>query len=125
MKDLNCIPICYILQPISSMLPNFFNTRNPKLQTVDQEKWFDTLNQLYKFILKGSEILKHAEKISEREFQILRMSVIEREFLKGIAEAKDTKDDCFAFVRLKKKKVKYWKIMEGKFQFNFVFPLVL
>ena len=101
-KDLNCIPACYILQPISSILPNFFNSRNPKLQKVDQEKWVDTLNQLYKFILKGSEILKHAEKISEEEFQLLRMSVIEREFLKGIIEARDTKDDCFAFVRFVK-----------------------
>lgn len=98
-KDLNCVPTSYILQPITSNLPHFFNSRNPKQQMVDQEKWFDTLSQLYKFILKGSEILKHAEKISEKEFQLLRMSVIEREFMKGIVEVKDTKDDCFAFVR--------------------------
>ena len=100
MKDLNCVPVSYILQPISTHLPDFFNSRNPRLQTQDQEKWFDTLNQLHKYILKGSEILKHAEKISESDFQQLRMSVIEREFVKGIVEAKDTKDDCFAFVRL-------------------------
>ena len=30
----------------------------------------------------------------------MRMSVIEREFTKGIVEAKDSKEDCFAFVRL-------------------------
>ena len=99
-KDLNCVPVSYILQPISTHLPDFFNSRNPRLQTQDQEKWFDTLNQLHKYILKGSEILKHAEKISESDFQQLRMSVIEREFVKGIVDAKDTKDDCFAFVRL-------------------------
>ena len=64
-----------------------------------KEAWFDTLTQLHKFILKGSEILKHSEKISESEFQLMRMSVIEREFTKGIVEAKDSKEDCFAFVR--------------------------
>ena len=114
-KDLNCIPVSYILQPISSMLPNFFNSRNPKLQTVDQEKWVDTLNQLYKFILKGSEILKHAEKISEKEFQLLRMSVIEREFLNGIVEAKDSKDDCFAFARYKLKFAIFFKTKSPSF----------
>ena len=70
-----------------------------KLQQVDQEAWFDTLTQIQKYILKGSEILRHSEKISESEFQVLRMSVIEREFTKGIVEARDVKDDCFAFVR--------------------------
>ena len=99
-KDLNCVPASYILQPISSLLPNFFNSRQPKLQLADQEAWFDTLNALYKFILKGSEVLKHAEKISDAEFDQLRMSVIEREFVKGVVEAKDSKDDCFAFVRV-------------------------
>ena len=98
-KDLNCVPPSYILQPISSILPNFLNSRNSKLQQVDQEAWFDTLTQIQKYILKGSEILRHSEKISESEFQVLRMSVIEREFTKGIVEARDVKDDCFAFVR--------------------------
>ena len=85
--------------PISSVLPNFLNSRNSKLQQQDQEAWFDTLTQLQKYILKGSEILRHSEKISESEFQLLRMSVIEREFNKGIVEAKDIKEDCFAIVR--------------------------
>ena len=44
-------------------------------------------------------MLKHAEKISDAEFNQLRMSVIEREYMKGIVEAKDSKNDCLAFVR--------------------------
>ena len=35
-KDQNCIPASYILQPISSLLPNFLNSRQPKLQAADQ-----------------------------------------------------------------------------------------
>ena len=35
-KDQNCIPASYILQPISSILENFFNSRQPKLQAADQ-----------------------------------------------------------------------------------------
>ena len=99
-KDLNSIPHTFILQPISSLLPNFLNTRFPKLQMKDQEEWFDNLTELQKFITKGSEVLRHSEKITEKEFQFLRMSVIEREFTKGIVEARDTKEDCFAFVRV-------------------------
>ena len=98
-KDLNSVPPSYILQPISHLLPNFFNSRQPTLQLEDQEAWFDTLNNLFKYILKGSEVLKHAEKISDAEFNQLRMSVIEREYMKGIVEAKDSKNDCLAFVR--------------------------
>ena len=58
-KDLNSIPHTFILQPISSLLPNFLNTRYPKLQKKDQEDWFDTLLELQKFIMKGSEVLRH------------------------------------------------------------------
>ena len=99
-KDLNCVPPLYILQPITSILPNFLNSRKVKLQQADQEEWFKTMLELQKYILKGTELLKHSSKISEKEYLKFRMSVLEREFTKGILEAGDTKEDCLAFTRM-------------------------
>ena len=99
-KDSNCVPPVYVLQPISSILPNFLNSKKAKLQQRDQEEWFKTLGELHKYILKGAEFLKHSNIISEKEFSVFKMSVIEREFTKGILEANDTKEDCLAFTRM-------------------------
>ena len=99
-KDLNCVPPLYVLQPISSILPNFLNSRKVKLQQADQEEWFKTMLELQKYVLKGTEFLKHNNIISEKEYLKFRMSVLEREFTKGILEASDTKEDCLAFSRL-------------------------
>ena len=99
-KDLNCVPPLYVLQPISSILPNFLNSRKVKLQQADQEEWFKTMQELHKYVLKGTELLKHNNIIPENEYLKFRMSVLEREFTKGILEAADTKEDCLAFTRL-------------------------
>jgi hypothetical protein len=99
-KDANCVPAVYLLQPITSHLPNFLNSKKAKLQQTDQEEWFKTLLELQKYVLKGTEILKHKKVITEKEFLTFRMSVLEREFTKGIVEAEDTKEDCLAFTRI-------------------------
>ena len=98
-KDLNCVPPLYVLQPISSILPNFLNSRKVKLQQADQEEWFKTMQELQRFVLKGTEFLKHNNIIPEKEYLKFRMSILEREFAKGILEARDTKEDCLAFTR--------------------------
>ena len=98
-KDLNCVPPLYVLQPISSILPNFLNARKVKLQQADQEEWFKTMQELQKYVLKGTEFLKHNNIIPENEYLKFRMSILEREFAKGILEARDTKEDCLAFTR--------------------------
>jgi hypothetical protein len=99
-KDTNFVPPLYVLQPITSILPNFLNQKKPQLQQVDQEEWFNTMLQLQKFVLKGVEFLKHNNIITEKELAFFKMSVIEREFTRGILEAKDTKEDCLAFSRV-------------------------
>ena len=98
-KDLNCVPPLYVLQPISSILPNFLNSRKVKLQQADQEEWFKTMQELQRYVLKGTEFLKHNNIIPEKEYLKFRMSILEREFAKGILEARDTKEDCLAFTR--------------------------
>ena len=98
-KDLNCVPPLYVLQPISSILPNFLNARKVKLQQADQEEWFKTMQELQRYVLKGTEFLKHNNIIPEKEYLKFRMSILEREFAKGILEARDTKEDCLAFTR--------------------------
>ena len=76
-----------------------FKVLEVKLQQADQEEWFKTMQELQRYVLKGTEFLKHNNIIPEKEYLKFRMSILEREFAKGILEARDTKEDCLAFTR--------------------------
>ena len=56
-KDTNAIPPVMILQPISSILPNFMNKLIPDKQEEDQQKWWETLCKLQKLLRDASTYL--------------------------------------------------------------------
>lgn len=46
-----------ILQPISSLLPNFLNKRVPALQEKDQQKWWEILCKLQEMLREATGYL--------------------------------------------------------------------
>ena len=56
-KDTNAIPPVMILQPISSILPNFMNKLIPEKQEEDQQKWWETLCKLQKLLRDATTYL--------------------------------------------------------------------
>lgn len=56
-KDLNANPPVMILQPISSILPNFLNKSAPTLQEADQEEWWNILCQLQDLLREATTFM--------------------------------------------------------------------
>ncbi|XP_023244232.1 NACHT and WD repeat domain-containing protein 2-like [Centruroides sculpturatus] len=98
-EDTNAIPSVFVLQPISSILPNFNNKRMPQLQAQDQSTWWTTLENLQKFLRIAAQALYETKKMDKDAMHNYMMSVTEREVINGILNVKDTKNHCLAYVR--------------------------
>lgn len=61
-KDTNSEPPVMILQPISSLLPNFLNKRIPALQEEDQQKWWEILCHLQDLLREATVYLYKVNK---------------------------------------------------------------
>ncbi|XP_023233004.1 NACHT and WD repeat domain-containing protein 2-like [Centruroides sculpturatus] len=98
-EDTNAVPSVYVLQPISSILPNFNNKRMPKLQAQDQGIWWDTLGKLQKLLRRAAQALFATEKMDKDTVHNYMMSVTEREVINGILKMPDTRNHCLAYIR--------------------------
>ncbi len=56
-KDANSLPAVMILQPITSLLPNFLNKLVPALQEKDQETWWSVLCQMQELLRDATNYL--------------------------------------------------------------------
>ncbi|XP_065565326.1 NACHT and WD repeat domain-containing protein 2-like isoform X3 [Artemia franciscana] len=98
--DYNAVPPVSILQSISSILVNFNNKRQPKLQQQDQATWWETLEKMQKLLRKAASTLYAEGKMDDEAMHNYFMSVTEREVINGLLNVKNTKNHCLSYVRI-------------------------
>eukprot|EP00095_Tigriopus_kingsejongensis_P002552 maker-scaffold309_size213625-snap-gene-0.20 protein:Tk02552 transcript:maker-scaffold309_size213625-snap-gene-0.20-mRNA-1 annotation:"GI10101" len=97
--DTNSVPSEMILQPISSLLPNFLNSLAPSLQEADQRAWWKILCTFQNLYREAALYLCKTNQISMERMKSFQHSVVEREVVEGILEVKETKGSSLAFLR--------------------------
>ena len=55
MKDENCFPISYILQPVTTWIPNFFNDGDQSLKQEAQRQWQNDYNTMRQFLQRAAK----------------------------------------------------------------------
>lgn len=99
-EDQNAVPAEYLLQPISSILKNFTNKKEPELQALDQRIWQAIQERLHELLMIGSSRLVKQGRMSEQE-QLMKysISVTEREVIEGCLDLQDAKSHCLIYER--------------------------
>lgn len=99
-EDQNAVPAEYLLQPISSILKNFTNKKEPELQALDQRIWQAIQERLHELLMIGSNRLVKQGRMSEQE-QLMKysISVTEREVIEGCLDLQDAKSHCLVYER--------------------------
>ncbi|UYV61467.1 NWD2 [Cordylochernes scorpioides] len=98
-EDTNNLPSVFVLQPISSILPNFNNKRAPRLQATDQATWWKTLAVLQKLLRRAAQALFARRRMAQEAMHHFMMSVTEREVIHGLLQAPRPRHTCLAYVR--------------------------
>ncbi|CAF2516523.1 unnamed protein product [Rotaria sp. Silwood2] len=96
--DTNCIPPAYILQNISSIIPNFSSKNTDELKQADKE-WKDINNRLRLCLRQAAETCLEREQITESDYDDFFISVTEKEIINGILSAKDANERTLCFLR--------------------------
>ena len=61
-KDENCFPVSYILQPVTTWIPNYFNDSNLSLKQEAQREWQSQYNKMKEFFQQAAkEVLKEKD----------------------------------------------------------------
>ncbi|ESO82088.1 hypothetical protein LOTGIDRAFT_135306 [Lottia gigantea] len=98
-RDNNSVPPVYVIQPISSILPNFNNKRSQRLQEIDQAQWWETFGKLQRIIRKSAQVLFITKRIDREQLHNYFMSVTEREIVRGCLKAPNADEHCLAYIR--------------------------
>lgn len=54
-KDENCFPALYILQPVTTWIPNYFNDNDQSLKQQAQEEWQNEYNTMREFLQQAAK----------------------------------------------------------------------
>ena len=54
-KDENCFPVSYILQPVTTWIPNYFNDSNLSLKQEAQREWQSEYDKMKEFLKQASK----------------------------------------------------------------------
>ena len=54
-KDENCFPASYILQPVTTWIPNYFNDNSPSLKQEAQKEWQREYNMMREFLQQAAK----------------------------------------------------------------------
>ncbi|CAF4090255.1 unnamed protein product [Adineta steineri] len=96
--DTNCMPPAYILQNISSILPNFLSKNTDEIKQADKE-WKKISNRLRISLRQAAELCLQREQITESDYDEFFISITEKEIINGILSAKDANERTLCFLR--------------------------
>ncbi|UJR16165.1 hypothetical protein I4U23_003075 [Adineta vaga] len=96
--DTNCIPHAYILQNISSILPDFVSKNTDEVKQADKQ-WRNISNQLRTCLRRAAELCLQRKQISESDYDEFFISITEKEIVNGILLAKDANERTLCFLR--------------------------
>ncbi|XP_052082166.1 uncharacterized protein LOC127719866 isoform X2 [Mytilus californianus] len=82
-KDDNCVPPLYILQPISSHLPEFIVKQNKEKQNAAKEQWWKESDMMFDSLVTGAE-----KALTQEEAYTFKISVTHTEVMRGLADQK-------------------------------------
>ncbi|CAH1777750.1 unnamed protein product [Owenia fusiformis] len=95
-EDTNTVPPTFILQPISSRYPHYYdNTNKEKSKDARNDWWLDSV-RLRSILFNAAEQVYSSDPTKYHPF---RMSVTEAEIENGLLTAKDPSSHCFWFKR--------------------------
>ncbi|XP_063410138.1 NACHT and WD repeat domain-containing protein 2-like isoform X2 [Mytilus trossulus] len=80
-KDDNCVPPLYILQPISSHLPEFIVKQNKEKQNAAKEQWWKESDMMFDSLVTGAE-----KALTQEEAYTFKISVTHIEVMRGLAD---------------------------------------
>ncbi|XP_022797421.1 NACHT domain- and WD repeat-containing protein 1-like isoform X3 [Stylophora pistillata] len=95
-EDENCFPVSYILQPVTTWIPNFINDScDLSLREQAQKQWESEYNMMREFLLQAAKEVLNEEDI----WQKYVTSVSEEEIKRGLLEVGNPKRSCVWFHR--------------------------
>ncbi|XP_076085339.1 NACHT and WD repeat domain-containing protein 2-like [Mytilus galloprovincialis] len=80
-KDDNCIPPLYILQPVSSHLPEFIVKQNKEKQNAAKKQWWKESDIMLDSLVTGAE-----KALTQEEAYKFKISVTHTEVIRGLAD---------------------------------------
>ncbi|XP_071144810.1 NACHT and WD repeat domain-containing protein 2-like [Mytilus edulis] len=80
-KDDNCVPPLYILQPISSHLPEFIVKQNKEKQNAAKDQWWKESDMMFDSLVTGAE-----KALTKEEAYTFKISVTHTEVMRGLAD---------------------------------------
>ncbi|XP_071805182.1 NACHT domain- and WD repeat-containing protein 1-like isoform X2 [Asterias amurensis] len=100
LRDDNCVPPVYVLQPISSKLP-YFNRRDEPIKSKEQQgEWWSTFELLQSQLRFAAEEAETKKVLTPEKAKKYTVSVTQDEVQHGILNApSDQKEHCLCFVR--------------------------
>ncbi|KAL9966270.1 hypothetical protein ACROYT_G024319 [Oculina patagonica] len=94
-KDENCFPASYILQPVTTWIPNYFNDNDPSLKQAAQTEWRSEYNKMREFLQQAArKVFK--DKDHDLWHKYVR-SVCEVEIEYGLLQTENHKRSCVWF----------------------------
>ena len=72
--DDNMVPAHYVLQPVSSKIPEFVLGENPEAQRAAREKWYGIHGELHNMLLASAEIGHQRGVLSEGLYKQFKVS---------------------------------------------------
>ena len=54
-KDENSFPVSYILQPVTTWIPNYFNDQNPSLKQEAQKQWKSECDMMKEYLQRAAK----------------------------------------------------------------------
>ncbi|XP_067662735.1 NACHT and WD repeat domain-containing protein 2-like [Haliotis asinina] len=92
-RDANAVPPTYILQPVSSILPDFRDENEAKQKSA-KAAWYDQNAIMQKALAKAAN-----KKLDTKTAHRYVMSVTEAEITRGVVESEDNSSSCLWFHR--------------------------
>ncbi|VDH90321.1 Hypothetical predicted protein [Mytilus galloprovincialis] len=80
-KDDNCVPPLYILQPISSHLPEFIVKQNKEKHNAAKDQWWKESDMMFDSLVTGAE-----KALTKEEAYTFKISVTHTEVMRGLAD---------------------------------------
>lgn len=96
-RDENCFPVCYILQPVTTWIPDYLNDLNPLLKEEAHSQWQRDYNTMREFLQQAAkEIFMEQPEIWRKYAR----SVCEEEIEHGLLRVENPKRSCVWFHRV-------------------------
>ena len=83
-KDENCFPALYILQPVTTCIPNYFNDNDQSLKQQAQKEWHIEYNIMREFLQQAAKEVFKDEDIWQKYARSGETNFLRKEFLVAI-----------------------------------------